>query len=309
MFWRQPWPHSRANTSHLVPSRSACLLCKRTPGGPESLPEIPGLATCVWGRKGRLSLSSTQPSHRSRRASAHVFIVTSLLSLLGDGEILPAVWVCMQPLRCRNEHLPAQFYSTLAQVFRCYLWSWEHLLSHPNHQWLHVSSLRSNCAHTSARVDLISWNRCITKKLFINQSFVRCKMPQGDLIVKAAPCWILWQSQASFGKVSNCKPLFWFLCLNFCLWFSLRGRGGWTLALVLDIVNICVYSCASRMFHLLLMPIGMGSSHGFWMTLWHRQEAPDYSVLWRHPSVHPRRHTPNEKVGLHLEILQCRGGS
>lgn len=61
------------------------------------------------------------------------------------------------------------------------------------------------------------------------------------------------------------------------------------------------------MFHLFLMPLRMGSSCSFWKTLWYRREAPDYSILWRHPNLHPRMHTPNQKVGVHLEILQCKG--
>ena len=75
------------------------------------------------------------------------------------------------------------------------------------------------------------------------------------------------------------------------------------LALVLDIANICRYSCTSPMSHLLL--IGMGSSHSFGVTFWHKQEAPDYSVWWRCSHFQPRMNTPDEKVGVHLEILQC----
>lgn len=60
---------------------------------------------------------------------AHKFIaVSSLFSLLGDGETSPAPCACWQ-LLCfpRNEHLHTQFYSTLAQVLRCFLRSFEHL--------------------------------------------------------------------------------------------------------------------------------------------------------------------------------------
>lgn len=41
-------------------------------------------------------------------------------------------------------------------------------------------------------------------------------------------------------------------------WFSSSVGEGGTLTLALDIVNICIYSCASQMFHLLLTPIRMG---------------------------------------------------
>lgn len=79
------------------------------------------------------------------------------------------------------------------------------------------------------------------------------------------------------------------------------------LASVLNIANICRYSCASPVSHLLL--IGMGSSHGFWVTFWHKLEALDYSVWWRRSNFQPRMHTPDENVGVHLEILQHRSGS
>lgn len=137
-----------------------------------------------------------------------------------------------------------------------------------------MSSPVSHCAHTSVHVDLISWSRCVTKKLFINQSVIHCKMPQGDLIFKVIPCWVPSRRQASFGKISNHKPLLWILWLDFSpLWF-LQGEGTASTNLSSGhCQHMYVLVCFSEV-SLVTNALGMGSRFWFWKTLGHRHKVP-----------------------------------
>lgn len=145
--------------------------------------------------------------------------------------------------------------------------------------------------------------------MFINQSFIHYKVPQGDLIFKVVPCWIPLWIQASFGKWIIISPCFEFWAWIFTTLISFKCREECTLTLALDMVNTGMYSCASQIFHLLWMPIQMGGRSWLLDDPLAQAESPWLQHTLETPKRPPIRCTPNKKVGLHLEILQCSGAS